>query len=194
MSINNFWEIHYWVSVSDMWCYSGRDGVWQGNHWVGQAADSNQNNPTEWLMRNGLCQGEKSVCRSSCSEHSVTMSRWESAKSTFEFKIKERCIMKENVSHPVQSSQHPRCPKPSRLSSLVFLFLIGISHFLWRPVNRSPNHSNLQAPLCLPVTQNNSQNRHNYSLISWPVMWRAWWNILYPLIFPQGAQETWSAD
>lgn len=58
----------------------------------------------------------------------------------------------------------------------------------------TPPFFHLQAPLCLPITQNNSKNRHNYSLISWPVMQRAWWNILYPLIFPQGGagdRERW---
>lgn len=70
---------------------------------------------------------------------------------------------------------------------MFFLYLDPHLLLLWHLV--TPPLSHLQAPLCLPVTQNNSKNRHNYSLISWPVMLRAWWNILYPLIFPQGGRR-----
>lgn len=90
---------------------------------------------------------------------------------------------------PIQLS--PGCARFLRLSSLVFLSLIVSSHSLWHLVNPSQNYSNLGTPLCLPVTQTNSKNRHNYSLISWAVMWRACWNILYPLIFPQGGTGGW---
>lgn len=75
---------------------------------------------------------------------------------------------------------------------MFFLYLDPHLLLLWNLVTLPFSH--LQAPLCLPVTQNNSKNRHNYSLISWPMMRRAWWNILYPLIFPQGGagdQEHW---
>lgn len=37
--------------------------------------------------------------------------------------------------------------------------MIVIAHFLWHLVNLSQNYSNLQSPLCLPGTQNNSKKQ-----------------------------------
>lgn len=114
--------------------------------------------PADWWGRgDGSLQGEKSMrCSPSLS---VSVSSFGASLSLHYnvnlIWINTNVIDLANIFHSV----HKRDVfYVFMLSSLVSLSVV-FSHFLWHLVNLSPNCSNPQAPLCLPVTRNKSRKQ-----------------------------------